>query len=111
MGHPSYHLSPQNSALLRSFMKKHLLAISFCLVTILLFVSHVYLHYGYTREGTIRLAGAHYVDSMNNVALITQLQRSIPPENPNFSNTPLTNYHYFINLILAVVQSLTHVDL
>ena len=73
-------------------------------------ISPVYINYGKTRDGTIRQYGAHFNDSVNNIALIKSLKSSIPPENPNVSGTKMTSYHYFINLIMAKISQLFHID-
>ena len=70
----------------------------------------VFDQYGLRPDGSIRLFGAHYTDSINNIALIQSLKRSVPPENPNLSGTYLTNYHYFINLILAWISKYLNLD-
>lgn len=81
-------------------------------VFVLLFslLSPVYNNYGKTKDGTIRLYGAHFNDSINNIALIKSLKLSIPPENMNYSGTKMVNYHYFVNLIMAKASQLFHID-
>lgn len=81
-------------------------------IFVLLFslLSPVYNNYGKTKNGTIRLYGAHFNDSINNIALIKSLKLSIPPENMNYSGTKMVNYHYFVNLIMAKTSQLFQVD-
>lgn len=40
-------------------------------------------------------------DGIWHLALISELQRNFPPQNPVFGGTPLFNYHYFFDLLLA----------
>lgn len=48
-------------------------------------------------------------DGVWHQALIGQLVRSIPPQNPGFSTTLLVNYHYFYDLLVAEVTILTKI--
>jgi hypothetical protein len=83
------------------------LAISVILFSLL---SPIYNNYGKTNEGTIRLYGAYFNDSINNIALIKGLKTSVPPENMNYSGTKMASYHYFINLIMAKASQLFNID-
>lgn len=93
-------------------LKKFGFVIGVFAVFLILFelLSPVYINYGKTEEGTIRLYGAHFNDSINNIALIKSLKLSIPPENPNFSGTKMGSYHYFINLVMAKTSQLFGID-
>lgn len=42
-------------------------------------------------------------------ALVEQLTKSIPPQNPVFSSQLLSNYHYFYNLLVANTEKLTQI--
>lgn len=42
-------------------------------------------------------------------ALVNQLIKEVPPENPIFSGQPLLNYHYFYDLLAALTYKLTAV--
>lgn len=46
-------------------------------------------------------------DGVWHQALIAQLTKNIPPLNPALSGFTLTNYHYFYDLLLAVVNKIT----
>lgn len=48
-------------------------------------------------------------DGIWHQALINQLARQVPPENPGFSGTLLSNYHYFYDLLVAVTYRLSAV--
>ena len=48
-------------------------------------------------------------DGLWHQALVNQLIRGIPPENPIFSGAILKNYHYFYDLLVAVSFNLTHI--
>lgn len=49
-------------------------------------------------------------DGIWHLALISQLQKNFPPQNPVFAGTPLENYHYFYDLLLARPASLFGID-
>lgn len=85
--------------------------IVFLILGTIIFNGSVFLPYAKPVYQGIKLYGTHYNDGVNNIALINSLQYSIPPQNPNFSGMVIKNYHYFINLILAVIQNVTHLDL
>ena len=80
------------------------------LLIVLAFTWPVFTQYGLQPDGSIRLFGAHYTDSINNIALIQSLKKSVPPENPNFSGTYFTSYHYFVNLIQAWISKYFNLD-
>lgn len=40
-------------------------------------------------------------DAIWHLALVSELQRNFPPQNPVFAGIPLNNYHYFFDLLLA----------
>jgi len=48
-------------------------------------------------------------DGLWHQALVNQLIRGIPPENPIFSGAVLKNYHYFYDLLVAISFNLTHI--
>lgn len=50
-------------------------------------------------------------DGVWHQALIGQLVKTIPPQNPGFSATLLTNYHYFYDLLLAEATILTKIPI
>lgn len=49
-------------------------------------------------------------DGIWHLALISELQRSFPPQNPVFAGVPLQNYHYFFDLLLAKFGSLSGIE-
>lgn len=51
-------------------------------------------------------------DAFWHIALISSIKRTgIPPENPVFSGHLLKNYHYFNDLLLAIVSKLTGISI
>ncbi len=50
-------------------------------------------------------------DGIWHQALTNQLIKSVPPSNPGFSASPLTNYHYFFDLLLAQSYKLTMIPI
>ncbi len=60
------------------------------------------------------LWGPNTHDGIWHLSLINQLIKSVPAENPIFSKTSITNYHYFYDLLIAAtsyVSGLTVLDL
>src|SRR3989304_6456396 len=58
----------------------------------------------------ISLYGAHFVDSTWHLAVINNLDRSLPPENPIYADTPLTNYHYLADLQMSLIHRITGIN-
>lgn len=50
-------------------------------------------------------------DGIWHQALINQLIRQVPPENPGFSGSLLSNYHYFYDLLVAATYNLSTVPI
>jgi len=50
-------------------------------------------------------------DGIWHQALINQLVKQVPPQNPGFSATTLSNYHYFYDLLVAATTSLTNIPI
>lgn len=57
----------------------------------------------------IGLWGPNTHDGLWHVALINQLIKDVPPQNPVLSGEILKNYHYFYNLLLAATNYLTSI--
>ena len=51
--------------------------------------------------------GANGHDGVWHLALINQVLKGFPPPHPTFSGFELTNYHYFYDLLLALINKLT----
>lgn len=49
-------------------------------------------------------------DAVWHLSLISQLQENVPPGNPVFAGTALTNYHYFFDLLVAKSANLLGID-
>ena len=49
-------------------------------------------------------------DAIWHLSLISQLQKKVPPENPIFAGTNLSNYHYFFDLLVAKSANLFAID-
>jgi hypothetical protein len=49
-------------------------------------------------------------DGVWHEALVNQLVKGVPPQNPGFSGTILTNYHYFYDLLVAQAARLTSIS-
>lgn len=53
--------------------------------------------------------GAHGHDAIWHLSLIESAKRGLPLENFSFSGTPLANYHYFYDLLLAVTSRFSQI--
>lgn len=49
-------------------------------------------------------------DAIWHLSLISELQKNVPPQNPIFAGQPLTNYHYFFDLLVAKSGALLNID-
>lgn len=49
-------------------------------------------------------------DGVWHEALINQLKLALPPQNPGFAGTTLSNYHYFYDLLVAKISQFTFVS-
>lgn len=54
--------------------------------------------------------GPNTHDGVWHLALIDQLTKHVPPQNPIFSTLILKNYHYFYDLLIATTNYLTHLS-
>lgn len=50
-------------------------------------------------------------DAIWHLSLITQLQKSFPPENPIFAGETLSNYHFLYDLVIARSSTLLNIDI
>lgn len=55
--------------------------------------------------------GPNTHDGVWHVALINQLIKSIPPQNPIFSSSILKNYHFFYDILVACAHILTNIPI
>ncbi len=49
-------------------------------------------------------------DAIWHLALISELQKHVPPQNPVYAGIPLSNYHYFFDLLIAKSGSLFRIS-
>ncbi len=54
--------------------------------------------------------GPNTHDGVWHIALIEQLLKNVPPQNPIFAGTTLKNYHYFYDLLVAGSSFITRID-
>lgn len=55
--------------------------------------------------------GPNTHDGMWHIALINQLLKNVPPQNPVFANVVLKNYHFFYDLLVAGASYLTQISI
>jgi hypothetical protein len=65
---------------------------------------------GVTDQGNLRLKGVFTEDGAWHIAIINNLNKSVPPENPIFAGEKLSNYNYFADIFIATVQRFTGID-
>lgn len=54
--------------------------------------------------------GPNTHDGVWHIALIEQLLKSVPPQNPILAATTLKNYHYFYDLLIGATSYITRID-
>src|SRR3989338_6048942 len=64
---------------------------------------------GVSTVGILRVKNVFTEDGMWHIAIINNLKKSIPPSNPIFAGEKLTNYNYFSDIYIAVIQKFTHI--
>jgi len=64
---------------------------------------------GFLRDGSLVLQETH--DSVWHIALIENLQETIPPAHPSDPSVILNNYHYFYDLFLAGFAKFSNISL
>ncbi|GEM_PF-4743003 len=64
----------------------------------------------WTPGGGLILSKGMYADPVWKLAVASELEHTVPPQMPLFAGTRLV-YHYFIDLFVVLVHSLTHIDL
>ncbi|MEK7616941.1 MAG: hypothetical protein AAB414_02715 [Patescibacteria group bacterium] len=63
------------------------------------------LYYGYG----MGFWGPNTHDGVWHIALVNQISKSIPPQNPIFAGMPLENYHYFYDLLIAATHFISKI--
>lgn len=66
---------------------------------------------GTVYQGGLAFWGVHGHDGMWHTALIQELARPFPPQNPGFAGAGLQNYHYFFDLFGAEAYRITGVSI
>ncbi len=65
---------------------------------------------GVRPDGSLRLKGVFTEDGSWHIAIINNIKKSIPPENPVFASEKLVNYNYFSDIYIATIQRFTGID-
>lgn len=66
---------------------------------------------GIRPNGELRMKDVFVSDATWQIAMINNLQKSIPPENPIFAGEKLSNYHYFMAIFTGTVQKFTNIEI
>lgn len=56
---------------------------------------------GLNYNGDILFWSSHGHDGIWHVALMEEIKKSIPPQNPAFASVPLYNYHYLVDILMG----------
>jgi len=64
---------------------------------------------GWYLENGYRLIGVNASDGIWNLALISELMNSFPPEHPGFAGELLKGYHFFYHILLAGIAKVTSI--
>ena len=78
--------------------------LSSILISITMFRSGIKYNFG------IGFWGPNGHDAIWHLSLINQLKTNIPPQNPIFSGTILSNYHWGFDFLVALISKLTYLD-
>ncbi len=92
-----------------TFPKKNLLTILFFIVSLLGLTSFTF-GQRYNENSGLTLHISNFHDSLWHVAVISSAMQGSPPENPVFSGTSLSGYHYSYDLVLAAVSYFSGLD-
>lgn len=76
-----------------------------------LFQASLLLKSGILRKEGIVFWGVHGYDGIWHSALIAELNRGFPYQNPGFAGCPLKNYHFFSDLFLAKIHFFTKIPI
>ncbi|MDP3974389.1 MAG: hypothetical protein Q8P65_00175 [bacterium] len=57
----------------------------------------------------LRLIGGNVHDGLWHIALINNLKKNIPPENPIYAGTTIRNYHYLTDIFVAISSDFTKI--
>jgi len=83
-------------------------AVAWLFIIIALYTNSLLLvPFGQETKAGISLYGAHYVDSTWHLSLVNNLIKSVPPENPIYSGTKLSSYHYLVDLQISLIHQTT----
>lgn len=82
------------------------------ILILLIFFGAIFQAPAVVRSGIMQSYGIPYFgplarDGVWHEALSNQLKLAVPPSNPGFAGTTLTNYHYFYDLVIAVLSKVT----
>lgn len=85
------------------------------LLTILIILGSVFVTTPVFRSGTLingnlSYWGALEHDGVWHEALVNQLIKSVPPQNPIYAGSNLTGYHYFYDLLVAQTSLITRIN-
>lgn len=65
---------------------------------------------GIYKNGDLVFWSSHGHDGAWHIALMEEINKGFPFQNPVFSNLPLKNYHFFSDLLPALVNKYTHIS-
>lgn len=66
---------------------------------------------GFSSNGQLILAGVHNHDSTWHLALIQEIVKNIPPENPIYFGYFVENYHYLFDVFVSIIFMITGIPL
>lgn len=96
---------------IRKFINKSDIIVVFSILICVLIQSIIVFPNGINSDGFLRLKGVFTEDGMWHIALINNLIKSIPPENPVYYGEKLLNYNYFSDIYIAVIHKFTSIEI
>lgn len=91
------------------FSRSNMLVISAIVVCVLV-QSLIVFPNGVKSDGSLNIKGVFTEDAMWHVAIINNLSKSIPPQNPVFAGEKLNNYNYFSDIYISAIQKFTNIE-
>jgi hypothetical protein len=95
----------------KRIINKQNLFLGVVLTAFTLTLSAIVLPNGVTAQGELALKSVFVEDGMWHVAIINNLSKAIPPENPLLSGERLVGYNYFADVYISTIYKLTRIDI
>lgn len=96
---------------IRKLLSKSDLVVIFAIILCVLVQSIIVFPNGVKADGSLRVKGVFTEDAMWHIAIINNIKKSIPPDNPVFAGEKLVNYNYFSDIYITVIHKFTNIEI